>query len=199
MEKLLDTISNSCEELKSKGILTDDDYNKCRKISDNEKIDSVRNEEYSKYLDTVYENPADEINRHETEKYKKYKTLFNSNIKSLMKAYNSEDKSLIYRYNNNLNKIKDDIKEHLSTYEKNINNTRSHEIYKEMVLKNREMTDILKQLEKQNNDRFLIKKKKENITNKSYKKHLSFKNYIICFIILLFVTLFLILELKYKI
>lgn len=199
MEKLLDTISNSCEELKAKGIFTDDDYNKCKKISDDEPIDSMRDNEYSGYLNKVYENPSDEIRKHETDKYNKYRLLFISNKKNLMQAYNVGDKTLINRYNNNLNKIKDEIKELIKTYETNINNTKSHEIYKEMILKNREMTDTLKQIDKNKNDLMIIRKKKENIVSKNHYKHISFKNYLICFTILIFITLSLILELKYKI
>lgn len=196
MEKLLDTISNSCKELKEKGILTYDDYQKCKKIYDEENTDDIKNEEYLKYLDSVYEEPSDRINEDETQKYKKYKKLFDTNIDNLMKAYNTDDINLIYRYNTNLQKIKDEIKKIIENYEKKINNTKSHEIYKEMVLKNRNMNEILKQIDKYKNDLYSIKKKKDNIINKKYKKHITLKNYIIFFIILLFIIIILFLKLK---
>mgnify|MGYP001468621183 CR=1 FL=1 len=54
MEKLLDTINNSCKELKSKGILTDDEYRKCKNISENEPLDDIRNKENEKASESFY-------------------------------------------------------------------------------------------------------------------------------------------------
>ena len=63
MEKLLDT-GGSCDKLRKKGILTEDEYKKCTDISDNiseSSFDSMQDEDNKKYLEKVYDTPSDKI------------------------------------------------------------------------------------------------------------------------------------------
>lgn len=198
MEKLLDTINNSCKELKSKGILTDDEYQKCNNISENEPLDDIRNKENEKYLDKVYNTPNDKITESENNVYNKYKRMFDSNIDNFKKAYHTKDKNLQYRYRKNLEQLIKEIKELIDNYEEKIKNTKSQDIYKEMILKNKQMNNMLTKIVQQNNDLYTIKKKKDNIKDKIYKNRSIIKNNIIIFIFFLLIILFLILEMKYK-
>tara|TARA_B110001450_G_scaffold227731_1_gene227266 strand:+ start:308 stop:904 length:597 start_codon:yes stop_codon:yes gene_type:complete len=196
MDKLLDTITNSCEGLKGKGIITDNEYDKCRSIANDDKREQYSNEENKLYIDKVYGSESDKITSGEKGKYNNYKKLYTSNIDSLKKAHLKNDKQLEFRYQTNLDNIKEEIKELINKYERNIKNTKSHEIYKSMLLKNREMTVILENISKQKNEMLSVKKKHSDIDEKlvDYRRYLKIWGLI--FMILLFIVLYLVIDLR---
>lgn len=196
MDKLLDTITNSCEGLKRKGIITDDEYDKCRSVANNDNREQYSDEENKQYIDKVYGSESDKITSVEKEKYNSYKRLYSSNIDSLRKAQLKNDKQLEFRYQTNLDNIKEEIKELINKYERNIKNTKSHEIYKGMLLKNREMTGILENISKQKNEMLSVKKKQSDIDEKlvDYRRYLKIWGLI--FMVLLFIVLYLVIDLR---
>ena len=199
MDKLLDTITNSCEGLKKKGIITSNEYDKCRAVADDENRDQYSDEENKKYIDKVYGEESGRIVSNENNKYKSYRRLYDSNIDSLKKAQLKNDKQLEFRYNTNLNNIKEEIKDLINRYELDIRNTKSHQVYKEMLLKNRTMTEILNKISRQKNEMLSVTKKQQNIDEKmaSYSRYL--KILVLLFMVLLFFALYMVIDIKNKI
>ena len=196
MDKLLDTINNSCEGLKKKGIITSDEYDKCRSVANKENIEQYNDEENKTYIDKVYGSASDKITSEETSKYNNYKRLFVSNIDSLIKAQIKNDKQLEFRYNTNLDNIKDEIKELINKYELNIKNTKSHQIYKGMLLKNRTMTELLTNISKHKNEMLSVKKKHSDIDEKMVEYQRYLKIWGLIFLVLLFFVLYLVIDLR---
>jgi hypothetical protein len=199
MDKLLDTITNSCEGLKKKGIITSNEYDKCRAVADDENRDQYSDEENKKYIDKVYGKESGRIVSNENNKYKSYRRLYDSNIDSLKKAQLKNDKQLEFRYNTNLNNIKEEIKDLINKYELDIRNTKSPQIYKEMLLKNRTMTEILNKISRQKNEMLSVTKKQQNIDEKMavYSRYL--KLFGLLFLVLLFFALYMVIDIKNKI
>lgn len=201
MEKLLDTIGGSCEKLRKKGIITDDEYRKCTDISDNvseSSLDSMQDDDNRMYLEKVYDTPSNKINNEQNSIYNRYKRIVNSNLESIKNAYIKQNKELIFRDKQNLDTIKTEIKDMISDYETNIQNSKSHDIYKSMILRNREFSTLSKKLNRTKNASLTAKTKlkilteKNTIINSQYNLLLSF------FVIILICILSLALKLYSK-
>ena len=199
MEKLLDTIGGSCDKLRKKGILTEDEYKKCTDISDNiseSSFDSMQDEDNKKYLEKVYDTPSDKISNEQNSIYNRYKRLVNSNLDSLKNSYISDNKELIFRDKQNLDTIKKEIKDLIEDYEKNIENSKSHDIYKSMILRNREFNNLSKKFNRTKNSgvtintKLNILKEKSEILNSKYKILVYFCLVIVICILLLIVKLY---------
>tara|TARA_B100000787_G_C16187331_1_gene295421 strand:- start:277 stop:864 length:588 start_codon:yes stop_codon:yes gene_type:complete len=190
MEKLLETLTKSCEGLKAKGIITSDEYTKCIGVGQDENREKYSDEENKDYLNNVYGSTSDKINLEENTKYENYQTLFKTNMDSLIRAQQTNNKQLEFKFTNNLNTIKDEIKEQINTYELNIKNTKSHEVYKVMLLKNRTLTELIQKISVQKNEMLSVQKKHSNID----EKLLLFQNYRkiwgLLFLILVLVALY---------
>ena len=199
MEKLLDTIGGSCEKLRKKGIITDDEYRKCTDISDNvseSSLDSMQDDDNRMYLEKVYDTPSNKINNEQNSIYNRYKRIVNSNLESLKNAYIKQNKELIFRDKQNLDTIKTELKDMISDYETNIQNSKSHDIYKSMILRNREFSTLSKKLNRTKNSSLTAKIKlkilieKNTIINSQYKLLLSFFVIILICILSLAVKLY---------
>ena len=199
MEKLLDTIGGSCEKLRKKGIITDDEYRKCTDISDNvseSSLDSMQDDDNRMYLEKVYDTPTTKINNEQNSIYNRYKRIVNSNLESLKNAYIKQNKELIFRDKQNLDTIKTELKDMISDYETNIQNSKSHDIYKSMILRNREFSTLSKKLNRTKNSSLTAKTKikilteKNTIINSQYKLLLSFFVIILICILSLSVKLY---------
>jgi hypothetical protein len=199
MEKLLDTIGGSCEKLRKKGIITDDEYRKCTDISDNvseSSLDSMQDDDNRMYLEKVYDTPSTKINNEQNSIYNRYKRIVNSNLESLKNAYIKQNKELIFRDKQNLDTIKTELKDMISDYETNIQNSKSHDIYKSMILRNREFSTLSKKLNRTKNSSLTAKTKikilteKNTIINSQYKLLLSFFVIILICILSLSVKLY---------
>ena len=199
MEKLLDTIGGSCEKLRKKGIITDDEYKKCTDISDNvseSSLDSMQDDDNRMYLEKVYDTPSNKINNEQNSIYNRYKRIVNSNLESLKNAYIKQNKELIFRDKKNLDTIKTELKDMITDYETNIQNSKSHDIYKSMILRNREFSTLSKKLNRTKNSSLTAKTKlkilteKNTIINSQYKLLLSFFVIILICILLLAVKLY---------
>ena len=88
----------------------------------------------------------------------------------------SDNKELIFRDKQNLDTIKKEIKDLIEDYEKNIENSKSHDIYKSMILRNREFNNLSKKFNRTKNSgvtintKLNILKEKSEILNSKYIK-----------------------------
>ena len=110
---------------------------------------------------------------------------------SLINAQKTGNKQQEFKFNNNLNNIKDEIKELINEYELNIKTTKSHKIYKEMLLKNRKLTKLLNDISVQKNEMLSVKKKHSNIDEKRivYNNYFKLSGFIFVFLLLVFLYL----------
>ena len=198
MDKLLDTLTNSCEGLKKKGIITPEEYEKCKSVGDDEHRDEYSANENKNYINKVFGSKSDQISHEENLKYDNYESLFRTNMESLINAQKTGNKQQEFKFTNNLNNIKDEIKELINEYELNIRTTKSHKIYKEMLLKNRKLTKLLNDISIQKNEMLSVKKKHSNIDEKRIVYNNYFKLSGFIFVFLLIVFLYLISSIKEK-
>ena len=54
MDKLLDTLTNSCEGLKKKGVITPEEYEKCKAVGHDEHRDEYSANENKDYINKVF-------------------------------------------------------------------------------------------------------------------------------------------------
>ena len=81
MDKIINDIKQSCEDLKVKNIIKDSQYRECLHLTRSQKWRNELNNE--KYTEKV-----NDILKKEMEKYNKYKKLIDVNIKKLKESYN---------------------------------------------------------------------------------------------------------------
>ena len=156
MDKLTDVIETSCKKLHTDGLLTEDQLRRCINNFSNENID-VKKQENDTTIKKIYTDPIQEFTNDQLNIYLKYKKIVDSNMNDLKKAIEEEkintsnsNRDKIKIIEENIESIKHELNKLIQTYESNTNKSKGDILYKEMILKNKELADKIKKVSKQN-------------------------------------------------
>jgi ATP-dependent exoDNAse (exonuclease V) beta subunit len=185
MEKVIDTIKLSCEDLKKKEVINDVQYNDCIDLTQKQKWrDELKNEKYKKKVDGIIAK--------EMAQYKKYKKLIDINFKKLEESYmlsmtNNND---IYtqntkKYLKNLDKLNAELKNIIVDHQKAVYKKESHNLFRELVAKKALNKTYSKKLKAHDKDLAYIRKKNEILQKDTAQNTNNFTLYITLLIILL--------------
>jgi len=163
MEKVIDTIKLSCEDLKKKEIIDQSQYTECIELTKRQKW-------RTELKDEKYKKKVDKIIQAEMAKYKKYKKLIDINFKRLEESYIlslSNDNDIhaknTQKYLKNLDKLNEELKLIIVDYQKSVYKKESFNLFRELVAKkslNKNYMDKVKTHEK---DLAFIRKKNSNL------------------------------------
>ena len=163
MEKVIDTIKMSCEDLNKKEIIDRSQYTECIELTKRQKW-------RTELKDEKYKKKVDKIIQAEMAKYKKYKKLIDINFKRLEESYilslsndNAIHTTNVQKYLKNLNKINEELKIIIVDYQKSVYKKESFHLFRELVAKkslNKNYMDKVKTHEK---DLAFIRKKNSNL------------------------------------
>ena len=80
MENIINTLKQSCEDLKTKAIISQTQYDQCLKLTKKQNWrNELKNETFTKEVDKIIQQ--------ELLKYNKYKKLVDKNLKKLKESY----------------------------------------------------------------------------------------------------------------
>jgi len=163
MEKVIDTIKLSCEDLKKKEIIDRSQYTECIELTKRQKW-------RTELKDEKYKKKVDKIIQAEMAKYKKYKKLIDINFKRLEESYilslsndNDIHSKNTQKYLKNLDKLNEELKLIIVDYQKSVYKKESFNLFRELVAKkslNKNYMDKVKIHEK---DLAFIRKKNSNL------------------------------------
>ena len=163
MEKVIDTIKLSCEDLKKKEIIDQSQYTECIELTKRQKW-------RTELKDEKYKKKVDKIIQAEMAKYKKYKKLIDINFKRLEESYilslsndNDIHSKNTQKYLKNLDKLNEELKLIIVDYQKSVYKKESFNLFRELVAKkslNKNYMDKVKIHEK---DLAFIRKKNSNL------------------------------------
>jgi hypothetical protein len=185
MEKVIDTIKLSCEDLKQKEIITNTQYNECIDLTTKQQWrEELKNEKYKKKVD--------EMILKEMDKYKKYKKLISINFKKLEESYilsmsNNNDihTQNTKKYLKNLDKLNEELKVIIIDYQKSVYKKESNNLFRELVAKKSLNKTYNTKLKTHDKDLEYIRKKNDILKKDTLKNNSQFMINIILLIILL--------------
>lgn len=192
MDKIINDIKQSCEDLKVKNIIKDSQYRECLHLTRSQKWRNELNNE--KYTEKV-----NDILKKEMEKYNKYKKLIDVNIKKLKESYTLQKKNNITTYLNNLDNIESELKQIINDYQNKIYKKESYNMFRELIAKKNVNKDYSAKINSQKKELQFIEKKEANLTTEIKNNSNKFLYRIIALIFLIIVNILLVLYFKYYI
>lgn len=150
MEKVIDTIKQSCADLKTKKVIDNNQYKLCEQLFQKQKwTENLNSSSMQPQIDIFTEKHM--------QKYNQYKKILDNSFKNIVNADNKN------HYLEKIDYTNKELKKNIEEFEKNSKNNDTNKLFKEYLAKQTQVNKNKKTLDKQENNLEFIHTKKNNI------------------------------------
>ena len=189
MDKVINTIKESCDDLKKKDIINYTQHKECNDLIKKQNWrDELKNEKYIKQVD--------KIEKEEIKMYSKYEKLINKTYEQILTNFrlsvannNTIYTTNVQTYLSNLDKYNKELKSIIEKYQKPIKNKESFHIFRELVAKKELNKNYLKKIKRQKKDIDYIIEKNKTLEDKSNNNKKRYTTLIVVLILLILLNI----------
>lgn len=189
MDKVINTIKESCDDLKQKDIINYTQHKECKDLIQKQNWrEELKNERYKKQVD--------KIEKEEIKIYTKYEKLINKTYEQILNNYklSLSNNNVIYtnnvqKYLANLDNYNKELKSIIEKYQKPIKNKESFHIFRELVAKKELNKNYKKKIKQQKKDIDFMIEKNKKLEDKSINNKKRYNTLLVVLIILILLNI----------
>ena len=151
MEKVLDTIKQSCSDLKTKKVIDNQQYRLCEQLFQKQKwTENMNSKSIQPQIDILTEKHM--------QKYTQYKQILDNSFKMIPTATNKN------HYLDKIEYTNKELKKNIEEFKKQSDDSETNTLFKEYLAKQTQVNKNKKTLDKQENNLEFIRTKQNNIS-----------------------------------